>query len=343
MINGHGNNIYQFAEGEIELDFSSNIPFNHHAEQIIEQLKTDLSSVMDYPDPEARRLSALVAASHNRQESEVLITNGSAEAFYLVAHLLSKLERCRTIITTPSFSEYEDSCSLYGHSISFERVDKIFDCDLAHTDTLWLATPNNPDGRRIAFCDIIALAEREEQCYIVVDMAYNALSLGAEPITHTPKSIIVINSFTKEYAIPGLRLGYILANTELIAELKQQRAPWSVSALALVAGEYIMHNAERLKPDLNQLIASSKSLQREIDQIEGFRVNPSDSNFFLVEIEGSSAAALQRYLIEKEGILIRDCSNFRGLNDRTFRLATRSRKDNNRLIEALKRWQQIQH
>ncbi len=344
MINGHGNNLYQFEQLTIEGDFSSNIAFNNNAGEILDHLKDNLSTLRNYPDPMASKLTSLIAQSHSVSPERVLVTNGSAEAFYLVAHMLAKSSHrgssaCRTAITTPSFAEYEDSCSLYNHDIRFVELCDFGSLSIAELDSLWLASPNNPDAQRVSIADIYALASTNRGCKIVLDRAYNELSNNSEECGVIPQNVILIESFTKLYGIPGLRLGYIIASAEVISFFDTIRTPWSVNSLSLIAGEYIATNTHRLRPDIDELIGESQYLQLEIDKIEGFEVTPSPCNFFLVRItHNKSAAELSEYLLHKHGLLIRDCSNFRGATTSHFRVAAQRRELNDKLINALRQW-----
>lgn len=350
MISGHGNNIYQYDEALIEADFSSNIAFNNHSSQILSFLSENMESLCNYPDPMAVRLTEQIATYHGVDRGCVLVTNGSAEAFYLVAHYQSLVAagRCRTAIATPSFSEYEDSCALFRHDISYVKLEEIDTLNLANFDSLWLASPNNPDGYRVSTADILSLATQGGDCCVVLDRAYNDLTSereGCEGLFEggeggeVPQNIILIESFTKLYGIPGLRLGYVVASPDTIASLNEMRPPWSVNSLSLVAGEYILANREALQVDLEELIGESHYLQEAIDGIDGFDVKRSNCNFFLVEITcGRRASDLYNYLLERHGLLIRDCSNFRGLGESHIRIAAQSRCLNDKLINALRGW-----
>lgn len=340
MINGHGNNIYQFAENGIEIDFSSNIAFNSHSEQICDYLRGVVGSIENYPDPECRELREALASRLSVSQSELLVTNGSAEAFYLIAHHLRRTQRIQTAIVTPSFAEYEDSCRVYDHELSFITFEQLFTSDLTAYTSVWLGLPNNPDGVRVDLSAVRTLARRYSECYFVVDRAYNELSAEAEREWETESNIVVVDSFTKAYGVPGVRLGYLMAERELVASVASLRVPWSVNSLSQRAGLYILEHSQELQFDREELIGESRYLQREIAKLERFRVTPSDCNFFLVEIVNCEAnsADLMGYLVEEHHILIRDCSNFRGLTTRHFRLAAQRREACDRLITALKLW-----
>ncbi len=301
-----------------------------------------VGSIADYPDPEAKELTQSLAQHLSLSEQQIIITNGSAEAFYLIAHSLSRRSGgvCRTAITVPSFAEYEDRCRIYGHEIDYITFDELRQGDqLSGYDSLWLGLPNNPDGERVEYCDIVALAERYPTCCFVVDRAYNSLSKEVEREWRLLDNIIIVDSFTKSYGIPGLRLGYLIAAEEVISRLGAIRLPWSVNSLSQLAGLYILDNYETLQPDREELVGESKYLQAEISKIDGFRVIPSDCNFFLIEITSHGEShELQRYLVDNHHILVRDCSNFRTLSSKYIRIAAQRREACDKLITALKLW-----
>ncbi len=339
MINGHGNNIYHFGVEAIEYDFSSNVAYNNRSQPILDHLKESMGQVCNYPDPEASKLSLMIAEHIDCDRDQILVTNGSAEAFYLIAQYFASRGLVKSAIVTPSFAEYEDSCRAHGHILDYITFEELPTMDLSQYDTLWVGVPNNPDGTKIGCGLITKIANNYPNCTIIIDRAYNELSVNREDRWQLLDNIIIVDSFTKLYGIPGIRLGYIVAPQQIITSLSLVRPPWSVNSLSLVAGEYIMQHIDELHPDVEALITESKYLQYQISQIDGFRVTPSDCNFFLVEIlGGEDAAELQQYLIEKHKILIRNCSNFRALTPRHFRVAAQERVACDKLIKALREW-----
>lgn len=334
MINGHGNNLHDFAN-KIEIDFSSNIAFNHRAELIQNHLKDALHLITNYPDPNAKELTRLVAAHHDVSTSHVLITNGSAEAFYLIAHLF---QGGSTAICIPAFAEYEDACKLYNHRLHFHPVSDFTLETFPAYNTVWLGNPNNPDGTYLSRSVIEDHCQNSPHTHFVVDEAYAHLCnpLSSSSQGHQHKNLITVHSLTKAFAIPGLRLGYIIAHPSLIARLTEMRPPWSVNALALEAGLFILNHYNDIHPDIDKLQTESVFLQNELSQIKGIRVVRSSCNFFLCEMEFLPAAYCKRILAEQYGILIRDASNFRGLDESFFRIAAQSRDENIKLIKALR-------
>ena len=334
MIKGHGNNPYE-TKYRICIDFSSNIAFNSKRELITEHIIEEIGFIHNYPDPEATELRERIAHHHNTNIHSVLITNGSAEAFYILAHYTAA---SKTAIFIPSFAEYEDACKLYNHRITYIESEAILRSKLSDYRTIWVGNPNNPDGRILPYEIIKRLCDKNSQSLIILDQAYVHLSKSTticQSKGERPKNLIEIHSLTKAFAIPGLRLGYIIASPNIISKLFNMRPPWSVNSIALNTGYFIMSQFEKLLPDKDELFSESLFLQEELKKIEGIDVLPSCSNFFLSKIALISSHQLKEELIKRYGILIRDASNFRGLTNNHFRVAAQSRNKNVELIKAI--------
>ena len=153
-------------------------------------------------------------------------------------------------------------------------------------------------------------------------------------------NLIQIHSLTKTYSVPGLRLGYITANATLAEHIRHYLRPWSVSALSVEAGKFLLRNDEmRCTPDLNE----AQRLRDRLQQIDGILTQETHTNFMLCQLEKGSAAHLKDYLARQHHMLIRDASNFRGLTARHFRVAAQSPRENDRLVEAIKEYMEIRH
>ncbi|MDO5663817.1 MAG: aminotransferase class I/II-fold pyridoxal phosphate-dependent enzyme [Bacteroidia bacterium] len=334
MLTGHGNDLYDY-NGKIIADFSSNIPYRNASQHIADYLTNYLHLIGNYPDPNARVLTRQIAAHHHLSDKNVLVTNGSAEAFYLLAHLFAGK---RSTITFPAFAEYEDACTLYRHELSFLPIVELQPHSHFNSDTVWFAVPNNPDGTIVPLETIETICHKHPQQFFIVDNAYGELCPQCVPIVPLHRqypNFISVHSLTKTFAIPGLRLGYIIAHESVIERLQPLRTPWTVNAMALEAGSFVMKNHSDLLPDVKMLCAASADFQHQLAQISQLEVIPSPCNYFLVRLTKGTAAELKTHLIEKHGILIRDASNFRGLSSAYFRLSVQEKEKNKQLIKAI--------
>ena len=321
MLTGHGNDRYDY-KGKVRYDFSSNIPWENKSGEVLSFLQTRLGAVQNYPDPLASELTGKIAALHGVPKSCVLVTAGSAEAFYLLAHLY---EGKTSTVPVPSFAEYEDAARVHRHKLLYGaytslRIGK-------HTDLLWFAYPNNPDGFLLPIPVIEEICAGDRTRIVIIDNAYGDLCTSAGsliPLHDKYPNLVTVHSLTKTFAIPGLRLGYLIASEDIVDGLQRIRIPWSVNALAQEAGSFILDHYEALKPDAEKLDTESVRLQSELKKIPELAPEPSPANFFLVRMLKGSSPDLKAFLVEKHGILIRDASNFRGLSDRHFRLSVQS-------------------
>jgi threonine-phosphate decarboxylase len=341
MLNGHGNDQYAYSR-TIIADFSTNIMNGVMDEELADFLKSKLSTLLNYPDPEANIFLDAIARHHHIEKENLLACNGSTEAFYLIAKAFT---RTKSFIRIPSFSEYEDACNQFGHQI--EQDINMKDTSLQNNSLVWLGNPNNPNGRTTSADKIDAFCRLYPKTLFIVDEAYADLCRDFEsaiPLTQKHLNLIVVRSLTKSFSIPGLRIGYIISDKQNILRIKQNMMPWNMNTLAIEAGTFILNNYERLKPDTQNIIEQSAQFQKDLTMLPELTVFPTLCNFFLLKTHTGTAAKLKKHLIEEHGILIRDASNFKGLSKQHFRLSVQSQKNNRALIAALKTWfKQKQH
>ena len=151
-------------------------------------------------------------------------------------------------------------------------------------------------------------------------------------------NVMLIHSLSKKYCVPGLRLGYIYSSPIIIGRLRDLRQPWTVNAMAIEAGKYLIQNDAKMIPDLEAYLSEAVRLKGGLSAIEGLMVMDSGTNFMLVNMDFSETTELKKWLIDNHGILIRDASNFRGLDNHCFRVTARTKEEDDLLIEAIKQY-----
>jgi threonine-phosphate decarboxylase len=338
MLYGHGDDTYQFKK-KILSNFSSNVYFKGPSNDLIKHLHKNLDIISHYPEVLPEKLTNKIADLHQLNPENILVTNGATEAIYQLALLF---KNTTSDIFVPSFAEYGDACSLFNHRIIYvnnSELDKEFTTNSA---LVWLCNPNNPDGKILEIEKTSKLISQNKNTIFIVDEAYSDFTLKNVSIVDKVnkwKNLIVIRSLTKKYAIPGLRLGYIAAPKKIITKLKKIKQPWSVNSLAIEAGNFLLDQKIKLF-DLKELINLSKSFQDKLAEIEKIKVIPSETSFFLVRLS-KPAKECTEYLVNKHGMLVRNASNFRGLNKYYIRLATQSENENIQLANALKQWMNL--
>ena len=336
MISGHGDDAFRYGE-KIKMNFSSNLPGFADLTGLKAFLATRLDVVGTYPEPSAQSLEALLAAELDIPQNTIMVTAGATEAIYLVAQL------CRgwsSVIPQPTFNEYADACKMHGHIVSYYDNDDM-EVLPENNRLYWLCNPNNPTGN-VMLKALMNHVIREHRHYtFVVDQSYEGYTMKGmlQPREMLDcHNLILLHSMTKQYCIPGLRLGYITASPVVIDRLKMLRQPWTVNALAIEAGKYLVSNHVEVIRSKEEYLKEAARLHDALNAIPGLMLMDSDTNFMLAYMEKSSARRLKQWLIENYGILIRDASNFHGLDSRCFRVSAQSPEENDTLIEAIRKY-----
>ena len=123
----------------------------------------------------------------------------------------------------------------------------------------------------------------------------------------------------------------------MITRLRANARPWAVNALAIEAGLWLLaHPNPYEQTMMSDLLVETQILANGLRRIFGIHVYPTATNFILCSISQGSAAELKEYLVKNHGFLIRDASNFEGLKDCHFRIATQYPDYNKELVEAIR-------
>lgn len=333
MINGHGDDIHLY-DG-IRINFSSNIYNHFDHERLFCHLANQLDHVSNYPEPAPFGLEQSMAPLLGLQAEQLMVTNGATEAIYLIAQTF---RRKRSAVITPTFSEYADACRMHDH-----QLNHVYNLSQVHNDydIVWLCNPNNPTGSVIDKDDLTASIVAHPDILFVVDASYarftqRPLITTSEAVFHP--NLLMLHSLTKEYGIPGLRIGYVIGNASLLDDLRRQRMPWAVNQVAIDAAYYLLAHSDEYEFDLSALMSERERVSRQLMAIGGVIVWPSDTHILLCQLTIGKASALKEYLVREHGILIRDASNFAGLGPNYFRIAVQTPEENDELIEAIKQW-----
>ena len=340
MINGHGDDAYRYGR-QIRYNFSSNVFGRANIDRLKEHLCRCMDRIGSYPEPEPYTLEAAIAKLKSLRPEEVSVTNGATEAIYLIAQTFSGLE---VAILQPTFSEYADACSM--HNCKTRAIYTLPDKDsgflLPHgIEMLWLCNPNNPTGKVYELEQLRKLVENNPDVIFVIDQSYEAFTLE-ETFTAKEaagyKNLLLLHSMTKRYAVPGIRLGYITGDSSLLLSLRKNRMPWSVNRLAVEAGIYLVEHPTEAAIDMQSYLSEAQRLRSMLNGLRGVDVAPTQTHFMLARLNSGKAAVLKEYLARQHGILIRDASNFEGLDERYFRVAAQTPQENDKLVESIAGW-----
>ena len=338
----HGGRVWS-ATGERGpfCDFSANIwPCCPDADF----LQSCIGAVDVYPDPDYRALVAAAAHYYGVNEDQVVPANGSTEALYLA---MLTLKPRRVAIFEPTFSEYARAARWANSKVEIQHI--LADVrsgfrpllSVPEADVAVLCNPNNPTGSCIPRSDLLAWIEAclASGVIVILDEAFIEFVEGREhsiasSLAQLP-NLLVLRSMTKCFGIPGLRLGFALGSGEILRELWDHRIPWSVNAIAQQVGAWFAKRGAAWQKEIAETVARERTFLSENLRQLGWEVAPSAANFILCKLAaGSTNRPLLSRLLQR-GFLLRDASNFYGLDDSWVRCAVRQHSENESLLKAI--------
>jgi len=353
MLNGHGGNINKLCDKyglnpDKIIDFSASINPLGCPEEVHKVILERFVDIRNYPDSECVNLKKAIADKIPCNDSNIIVGNGSNELFYLIPRAMKPKQG---VLLQPTFSEFKDALSSANVEV-VELANNDGNFPLINTNLsnlmniedgmVFLCNPNNPTGQLTLKSDILELIKGNSNRLIVVDEAFMDFVDDSEKysvIKEAPliDNLIVVRSLTKFYGFPGLRLGYLVANESNVNKLMQFKEPWTVNTFAQIAGHVAIDDVEFAVNTREYMSREKDFLYDGLTDIKGIRPLQPSVNFILVRIHNAeiTSSGIQDLLI-KDNIIIRDCSNFIGLSDKYFRVAVRTRKENQKLLSALK-------
>ena len=334
MIEGHGDDLYKYGK-KIVSNFSSNVYNRIDHSGLYQRLNERLSTICSYPEPMPYSLESEIARRYSLTPRQVCVTNGATEAIYLIAQVFQG--RISSVLG-PTFSEYADACRVHRHKVKpFYSLDALPE----DAELVWICNPNNPTGEVRNKEDLKALVDSHPDKLFIFDQSYEYFTLksllGIKEAASFP-NVILLHSMTKQYAIPGLRVGYFTASEGLTDDVRCRRMPWSVNSLAIEAAKYLLEEGDGISADIPQLLAERERLTNLLLATGMLEIWPTDTHYMLIKLRMGKAAALKDFLAVNHGILIRDASNFEGLDERFFRIATQTPEENDKLVKAISEW-----
>lgn len=318
------------------LDFSSNVNPLPFPRSIKSTKKEFWERIRYYPDPYCEDLKALLGKKLGISEEEIFLGAGSTELIYLVLRLINPKS---TLIFFPTFSEYEKASMAVNSDILSFKLSHDFSLPEPkgiEVDVLFLCHPNNPTGNFL-------VRSKEEiflwkAKYYIIDEAFIDFSSDENsfiPIFRKDKRIIVLRTFTKFFPLAGMRIGFVVAERSLVSELRRRSHPWRIPGLSSYLVEKFLKDENFQKRTRDFVRKERGYLEKELRKLS-FKVYPSVTNFILFGLREGETSKTVSGELKKRRILVRDCSNFKGLDGEFLRICVRLRKENRILIQALK-------
>ena len=366
----HGGNIFQFAhEQRIEpyevVDFSANINPLGPSQRGLDALNAQLRYISHYPDATNDDVLNAIADTYEMDKHQIIVGNGAAELLYAICRLPGYTG---AFVPAPGFSEYKEALEASKIPVRdiFYRPRKddngkpyfevpylaleTFAAELKGQDgriIVFLGNPNNPDGTLLDKDHIRTVASmlKDANSLLVIDESFIDF-VGNDPLQdneHSMRSlvnefdnIIVVHSFTKFYAVPGLRIGAAFANETLITQLQQYIPSWSVNTLAQAYTKAALNDVDYIKRTKQELNEERAFMYNALDDIEGITVYPPSANFILFQVnqEGITANYINEEL-KKYNMIVRNCDSYVGLTNHWVRIAIKDHETNIKLVDKL--------
>ena len=336
----HGGDIYR---NQIRLDFSVNTNPLGMPDSVREALHQAVEEAEHYPDIHAQELTKAVAERLRISEKRLVFGNGASELFHAVLHAVKP---SKILIPVPSFLGYEEAakamdCEVIFYEMKkeekFSLTERILDALDESISLVFLANPNNPVGNLVEPELIFKIAEKCRQCDITLVLDECFMELTGKEMTHSFlnqldefPNVVVVRAFTKLYAIPGVRLGYLICEQTLAEKIRLQLPEWNLSVFAQRAGVAAIKEQEYVARAV-VCIQTQRLFLREELKAAGCNVFDSDADYLLFYSEKK----LYELFLQR-GILIRDCSNFRGLQRGYYRIAVKSEEQNRIFADVLR-------
>lgn len=348
---GHGANVEQIAniynkKPKDIIDFSSNIN-----PKIIKGLETyileGLQESRSYPDINYTNLRNNISKYIDIKPEFIIPGNGATEIIYLLMKSIDK----RIAIMNPTFSEYERGARLNNLEVinfsldennEFEiNLNKIKE-NIDKFDSLFVCNPNNPNGKVKNLEKLLEIIVDNNKLLIVdetfMEFVEQEEKYSLVKYIESYPNLFILKAVTKFFGLPGLRLGYgLTSNKEIIKKIYNYKEPWTINSFADTLSNYIFKDKKYIKDSKKYYIDERKFMISELRSINSIQVHDTDTNFILIRLNNKSAKEIKVELLRRYNILIRDASNFIGLDDRYIRIAIKSRKENEILISGMKK------
>jgi threonine-phosphate decarboxylase len=354
----HGGNVWEFSETygisvEDLIDFSISTNPLGAPESALESIRGHLNLVKHYPDPDPEWLLKVLAKSAGVSSNNVILGNGSTELIYLFVDVFLE-DGYEAVIPVPSFSEYKAAIERFEGNMTFLHChsSKSFQLSVEElegtvsdkTRIIFLCNPNSPTGVLYSKEDILWVirlaAERNILVFLdedYIDFVDDNKRYSMAKYVNEYNNLFVLRSLTKFYGLAGLRIGFGIGSPELVNILNAIKMPWSVNSIAMFATEAAVNDSEFTKKSRLLVSESRRDIIKELNSISWLKVYPSETNFLLLEIiKGDLTSTDIKEGLAKQGMLIRDCKDFDGLNNKFFRVTVRRPEENRKLIDNIR-------
>ena len=313
----------------------------------MEAIKEEIASINRYPESQLHELVAEIAEYSGVDDSQVIIGGDGADEIIDVLAKTFIDAGDEFIVPLPSYMYYEYLLKQYGAKPVYARwdldkneldVDSIFDAITDKTKMMFLCSPNNPTGTLIDKEVLKDIASKNPNVLVIVDEAYFEYSeVTNKDLINEFDNIFIIRTMSKVLGLAGMRIGYGLACAEIIEYMHRIKPVFSLTRLSFVAALNTFRDKAYIEDSIKRGIESREYLYDEVSKIDGLHVFPSKSNFMLINVRETGFTASELALeLMKKGIIVRDCTSFKGLDEYWIRISICTLEEDKKFIEILK-------
>ena len=313
----------------------------------MQAIRDEIKSINRYPESQLKELVGEIADYSGVDDNQVIIGGDGADEIIDVLAKTFIDEGDEFIVPLPSYMYYEYLLQQYGANPVYAKwdldkneldVDSIFDAITDKTKMIFLCTPNNPTGTLIKKDVLKDLASKNPEILIVIDEAYFEYSeVTNKDLINEFDNIFIIRTMSKVLGLAGMRIGYGLACPEIIEYMHRIKPVFSLTRLSFVAALNTLQDKEYIEDSIKKGIESRQYLYDELSKIDSLNVFPSKSNFMLIGVKDTGYTASELALeLMKKGIIVRDCTSFKGLDEYWIRISICTLEEDKKFIEIIK-------
>jgi len=348
----HGGNIYAKAKrlnllpSKIIDASASLVPFDP-PQILIDSLIKEIKNLgfRYYPERNLNDLKEIIGKFHGINPENILPGNGASELITWAGYEASKFGI--SCIPSPCFVDYERSLNFWNSNFISCELPKSWNNIFPQSfplqpkgDVIWITNPHNPTGQLWGKKSLEEIIKKYK--LVICDEAFLSITPNGEkesliPLTQKYDNLLVLRSLTKIFNIPGLRLGYVIGSSKKLKQWQINRDPWPLNSFAIKAGIDLLSNTKFYEKWIrkvhNWINIERERVSEKLSKIDNLKVHNSSTNFFLIESKSSLSPNIK--FLENKGILLRECTSFRFLDEKWARISLQSRKNNIRLCKEI--------
>ncbi|MCX9083792.1 MAG: histidinol-phosphate transaminase [Candidatus Methanoperedens sp.] len=302
-------------------------------------IKEQIGKVHLYPQSDALELRNAIGAYTGYPAGNIVVSGNGMDGIFDTMMRLFMTPGAESVIPIPTFSYYEIATLANGGKPVFVERDPDFNIELEkiidkmneNTKMIFLCSPNNPSGNSIPEKDVRKILG-SVNALVFIDEAYVEFAdSGLSKLVKEYDNLIIGRTFSKAFGLAGMRMGYAIVPEWIAREFLKVMTPFSMDVLSTVGGIAALKDEKYLDKSINMVKNGREQLLKDLGKL--CKVYPSDANFILIDVSPGNAKDICESLLEK-GIIVRDCTSFRGAGQSLIRITVGTKEQNESVISA---------